>query len=64
MFLVNSWLLKKYKLFRASKQIWCQTSIKIHTLTAISLDSIPNNDSENDISEEESNEEEFDYNDM
>ena len=62
-FFVVSWLLKKYKLLEAPKQIWRQTNKGALSLQQV-LDSILNKDAENDVSEEESNEQEFDYNDM
>ena len=61
-FFVISWLFEKYKLLKASKQIWCQTNIEV--LLQQVLDSVLSNDPKNDVSEEKSSEEELDYNDI
>ena len=61
-FFVISWLFEKYKLLKASKQIWRQTNIEV--LLQQVLDSVLSNDPKNDVSEEKSSEEELDYNDI
>ena len=61
-FFVISWRFEKYKLLKASKQIWRQTNIKV--LLQQVLDSVLSNDPKNDVSEEKSSEEELDYHDI